>query len=133
MVKPLAIADSSNLPSFPRLSMVYGLGLLIAAAAATAAAFVLHRMDRSLHTVQEAAVALEVPILGAISEIRTPSQQKRVRTWRSFGRPAIGLALLLCLVISAVLCYSRLADPTYTKAVSQRESTSLFFAQGVGE
>jgi hypothetical protein len=132
-VKALAIADSSTLPSFPRLSMVYGIGLLIAAAAALALALLLHRMDRSLHSVQEAAVALEVPILGAVSEIRTPSQQKRVRTWRTFGRPAIGLALLLCLVISAVICYTRLADPKYTKTLSQRDATSLFFALDVGE
>jgi hypothetical protein len=111
-VSRLALQSASTLPTFPRLPVIYGAGLLAGLAAAAAVATLLHRGDRSLHSAHEAAALLDVPVLGVVSEIRGPGQVARGRLLKTV-RPALSLGLLLLMAATALLCYRRLADPNF--------------------
>jgi predicted phage tail protein len=109
-VGPLAIAADSGLPVFPRIPVVYGLAILAAAAVTAALAWVLAKMDRTLHSPAQAAAMLDVPIAGAVMELRTRRQEMRERMWRGLGRPLVAVGLIVVIVGSGVLCYRQLAD-----------------------
>jgi hypothetical protein len=130
-VTPLALTSNSTLPSFPQVPLVYMSALLIGAVIAGALALVLHRMDRALHTVRDVKAALDVPVIGAISEIRSPRQLRNQRLWRTAIRPAMVLIVVGFALGCAVLCYVRLADPSYAVASPPRGATA-FFAVGGG-
>ncbi len=112
-ISPLTLAEASTLPSFPRLPLIYGTGLLIGFAAAAGLAKFLQRSDRSFHHPQEAAAVLGIPVLGAVSEIRTPGQRHMRGLWKSLFRPLVMAALLLVMIGSAIQCYRHLADPGF--------------------
>ena len=112
-IAPLAITTRSTLPSFPRPLPVYITGLLVGLAAALLLASVIHHTDHSFRNPREVASAIDLPILGAVSEIRTPLERQLLRGWKSFARPAICAAFALSLLVSALLCFHYLADPQF--------------------
>jgi hypothetical protein len=130
-VTPLSLTSNSTLPSFPQVPLVYAAALLIGAVIAAAFALVLHRMDRTLHTVHDVTATIDVPIIGAISEIRTPAQIRKQRLWRTAGQPAIVLLFLALTLGCAILCYLRLADPSYANTANQRGVAAAFIGGGI--
>jgi hypothetical protein len=129
-VTPLSLASSSTLPSFPQVPLVYGAALLIGVVVAAALLLALHRMDRALHSVRDVADTLDVPVIGAISEIRTPRQQRRQAMWRMAGRPVVVLAFVGLAIGCGVLCYLRLADPSFPQKAQERGLTAMLFIHG---
>jgi len=127
-ISPLTILTTSTLPSSPRLPLVFAAGLLLAAVVTAGVAFMLHRMDRALHSPRDVADTLDLPILGAVSQIRTRSQQRKRKWWRLAGEPAILLALVILACGSAALSYIHLSDPAFPQTVEKRGVTSLLFA-----
>jgi hypothetical protein len=125
---PLAMTSNSTLPSFPRVSLVFVAALAMGAIAAAALALVLHRMDRALHTPQDVLETLDVPVIGTISEIRTPQQLKFRRMWLTAGQPAVVLALVALALGSAALCYVRLANPAYQQTAQGGDAGATYFA-----
>jgi hypothetical protein len=87
-------------------------------------------MDRTLHSPRDVAATLDVPVIGTIPEIRSPRQLRRQRMWATLGRPAMVLIFLALALGSAVICYSRLADPGYGKSSQQPAVISMFSATG---
>jgi hypothetical protein len=123
-VSPLSLSSSSTLPVFPQLPLVYAAGLLVSLAIAAAIVALLHKTDHVLHSPQEASTLLDVPLLGAVSEIRTPAQRRHRHLWRTAGRPLVSGILLLITVGSALICYRHIADPDF-RGTGLRSALSL--------
>jgi hypothetical protein len=129
---PLALSSNSPLPNFPQVPLVYAAGLAIALAITALAAWILHRIDRTLHTTLEAE-SLGAPILGTVAEIRTSTQQSRHHLWQTIGKPAVAAALFVLVATAAVLCYKHLADPGFGQSARAGGASSSFVYCGTSE
>lgn len=109
----VTFAATSRLPRWPSLPLVYGSGLLAGLLAAGGLALLLNRADRTFHHANEVGGLLQVPVLGMVSEIRTPGERLLRRLWRSVARPMLAVAFVLVMLASAVQCYRHLANPGF--------------------
>jgi len=106
----LGMGADGTLPRFPRLIPTYVLGIALAAGVTMLGALVVHKRDHAMHTLQEVSAAIDLPILGVISDIRSPAQRQWHRLWRSFGRPGVVVVGAVMMLGSAVLCYYQLSN-----------------------
>ncbi len=109
-VSTLKLDPQATEPSWPRQWAVYSAGIVAGLLAALAAALLAGLADRSLHTVREAADLLATPILGTVSEIRSPAGQRLRQLWMTFLRPGLMVALVLITAGSAILCHRALSN-----------------------
>ncbi|HVX83843.1 MAG TPA: hypothetical protein VH253_03425 [Phycisphaerae bacterium] len=116
-VSALHLEPASNAPVWPRLPAIYAVGLAAGILTALIVAALAAKMDRSLHTRQEAAL-LNTPILGTVSEIRSPASRQLHTLWRTLARPLLAGLFILLLAASALLCYRHLADPGFNQSTS---------------
>jgi hypothetical protein len=119
VVEPVVVERDSGLPAYPRVAVVYGVAILAAAGMTWVLGWVLGKMDRSLHSVEEAAGVLDVPIAGAVMELRTKRQEMGRRVWRGVVRPAVAAGLVVVMVGSGAWCYRHLADSGAGAAVQE--------------
>jgi hypothetical protein len=130
-VEPLVMAAGSGLPEFPRVPVVYGGAVALAAGVTGVLAWMLAKADRALHSAEETAGVLDLPIAGAIVELRTRRQELVRRLWRGVVRPVVAMALVAMMVGSGVLCYRHLADANFLEAGSGHSIGSMISA-GLG-
>lgn len=129
-VSPLAFASDSTLPTFPQVPLVYALGVVVATLLTGGIAWLRFRTDRALHSPEQAAALLEIPIIGAVVEIRSREGEARRRLWNVAIRPAVALVLLAVMVGSAALCYRHLADSSFAQTVHDRGIRTLLSSRG---
>ncbi|HUO10647.1 MAG TPA: hypothetical protein VM008_20265 [Phycisphaerae bacterium] len=132
-IAPLEFSSASALPIYPKLPMIYLIGLAGGVAAAWLVALLLHRLDRSLHSAGEAAAILDVPIIGAVSEIRTRSRMHVYRFWRGFLRPLVAVALVLLAIGSAFLCYRELSETDVAATTATQQPVASLFTFRFGD
>ncbi len=112
-VSTLALDQSSADPTWPRLPAVYATALAVGVLSALAIAWLLARMDRTLHSPHEAAEILGTPILGVVSTIRSPAASHVAKLYHSILQPAVMVGLVALLALSVYLCHRHLTDPAF--------------------
>ncbi len=88
---------------------------------------ILRGTDGALHSPEQAAALLEVPVLGVVQEIRSPGAEVRLRLWRNLVRPALGILLLAITAGSAALSYRHLADAEFSQSVRDARLGGTYF------
>ncbi|HVS72995.1 MAG TPA: hypothetical protein VHQ47_17195 [Phycisphaerae bacterium] len=116
-VSALHLEPASSTPVWPRLPAIYAVGLAAGIIVALLIALLAAKTDRSLHSRHEAAL-LNTPILGAVSEIRSPASRQLHIFWRTLARPLLAGLFILLLVASALLCHRHLTDPGFNQTTS---------------
>ena len=129
-ISVLAMLPSSSLPTYPKLPLIYFLGLFLGGGAAYLIALAFHRFDHTFHSGREASGVLGVPVLGVVSEIRTRGQAELHRLWLHILRPVVAVGLMLLAIGSAVICYRDLADPGVSDTPQPVASVNVSAAPG---
>jgi hypothetical protein len=124
-VQLLIFSRNSDWPTFPQLPVVYALAVVIAAAITAALAWLLRTLDHTLHVPSEVSAILDIPVAGAIMELRTAQQKRREKLWRGLLRPMLALALLALTASSAIHCYQRLADAKTPQNVQDQDASAM--------
>jgi hypothetical protein len=112
-VSTLGLDQSSADPVWPKLPAVYATAVTVGLLSALAIAWLLARLDRTLHSPQEAADILNTPILGAVSTIRSPSGRHAGKLYHGILEPAAMVALVAILLTSFYLCHRHLTNPAF--------------------
>lgn len=125
----LVIHANSRLPDFPRLPLVYAASVLLGLSAALCVAWLIARLDKALHTPAAVAEAAGIPVLGAVPELRSALQRRKLKAWHTM-RPVIAMIFVILLGVSAWICYLHLSDPAYADEVKNRGALTMFSMAG---
>jgi uncharacterized protein involved in exopolysaccharide biosynthesis len=101
--------ETPDRPTGPGTLVIAGIGLLLGAFLGAGAACVVDARDRAFHDPRRVSAQLGLPTLGAIDEIRTPAEERRVRDSarrRTNTLTGMGLASI------ALLAFALLGDTT---------------------
>lgn len=106
----ISSARDDSPPVSPNRTMIFAASLALAAGVVAALVFLLALLDTAVRSVAEARQVLQMPVLGCVQRIITPSEQRRLRRRRL--RRALGLGTgLTALLVAAAFVWMFYSEP----------------------
>ena len=110
-ILPVEQAQRPYLPSFPALPHVLVVTYLGALAFGGLVVFFWNSKDRTFSTTEQAARAFDVPVIGAVGEIKTTAGAARQKTWRWVVAPIITAVIVIILALLTLSITLKLRHP----------------------
>ena len=102
LLRAVQLAEKQLRPSSPKLEMVLGFAIFGGLAFGGGLVFLMHLLDRTIGTTEEAAARFDLPVHGAVEEIVTGRQRQLGRLKRWVVTPVVGVVLLAAISLSGL-------------------------------